>query len=83
MHPIPPANVKFKLFVYPIYDIAYKNKGGPPKKKQTPPVPLYPTYQYMSSMPPGGIAGIGFFFSGFSVIIASVVSINPATEAAF
>ena len=35
----------------------------------------------MSSMPPGGIAGM-FFFSGFSAIMASVVTSRPAMDAA-
>ncbi len=34
----------------------------------------------MPPSPPGGI--IGAFFSGFSAIIASVVTSRPATEAA-
>ena len=33
--------------------------------------------------PPDGIAGICFFSSGFSTIVASVVSNRPATDAAF
>lgn len=41
--------------------------------------------QYMSSSisSPGMPAADFFFFSGLSLIIASVVSISPATEAAF
>ncbi len=40
--------------------------------------------QYISPIPPpGGIAGIGLFSSGFSTIVASVVSSRPATDDAF
>lgn len=39
--------------------------------------------QWQYEEAPAGMVGIGFFSSGFSTIVASVLSNNPAIEDAF